>query len=195
MCWASVVERAMELYFLHIHEIRQDPRKKQALLVLFLSVIYQTKSELVWAHRLKCDCLWCNRPKLVVCFTYLMIFFTTLKWDSMGIGLKPSIQEYTKHDSYPTCGEVEKAPNHTPIESLINWSLVCILIKLESSAYRYLGVFSIFQYKFLDELNLYLDWLIKFSSFDCLIWRPRKKFNSPIMLILNSLPMREANSP
>lgn len=37
MHYVSAVEKAMELCFLHIDETRQDPRKKQAPLVLFIS--------------------------------------------------------------------------------------------------------------------------------------------------------------
>jgi hypothetical protein len=41
---------------------------------------------------------------------------------------------------------------------------------------------------------MYLSWLIKILSFVCLIFNPRKKFNSPIILILNPSYMHFANS-
>ena len=34
---------------------------------------------------------------------------------------------------------------------------------------------------------IYFAWLMKVPSFSCLIWSPRKKLSSPIMLISNSL--------
>lgn len=47
MYFALVVERVMEISFLHIHETKLDPRKKQAPLVLFLSLFDIEKSESV----------------------------------------------------------------------------------------------------------------------------------------------------
>jgi hypothetical protein len=40
---------------------------------------------------------------------------------------------------------------------------------------------------------VYLAWCTNVPSLDCLIWRPRKNYNSPIMLIENSLLMSSAN--
>jgi hypothetical protein len=46
---------------------------------------------------------------------------------------------------------------------------------------------------FLTMSLVYLTWCMNVPSFDCLFWRPRKKCNSPLMLISNSLLMSSAN--
>lgn len=99
------------------------------------------------------------------------------------ICLKCSTQIYTKHDIWPIYIEVKKIPNHLPIESLINRSLIFILIKFACSVYEYPGVFSLFQSGFLDKLQCIFELVDGNFSFDCLIWRPRKKFNSLILLM------------
>jgi hypothetical protein len=40
---------------------------------------------------------------------------------------------------------------------------------------------------------VYFTWCTNVPSFDCLIWRPRKNYNSPIMLISNFLLMSFVN--
>ena len=130
----------------------------------------------------------------IVPFKYLRILFTALKWDSLG-------QDWNlthKHTLYMISGLLAIKYSKEPIMPLyIVESMNLPFSSLSSLMDELIGVFIVLDSSMLNLLGrslIYFSWLMKVPSFSCLIWSPRKKLSSPIMLISNSLCMHLENS-
>ena len=69
-----------------------------------------------------------------------------------------------------------------------------ILVKFSGCAQWSFCNFIFIEFQSLSKSLVYFSWLMKMSSLSCLIWRPRKKLNSPILFISNSLGIHLENS-
>jgi hypothetical protein len=109
-----------------------------------------------------------------------MILFTTLRWISLGLDWNHAHM----HTETITSGREAHKYSKDPIIDCIPFDLQitsCVEVEMPICFHRSIDGLGILYSKLLEKVLIVLFWLMKVPSWSCMIWNPRKYFNSTIM--------------